>query len=71
MTKLGWVVIFPGQESSVTKMLFSKTLVHDYRIYVIWMYLASRLNTQTGMKKYMMNSKNNLGAMMKGGMKQI
>ena len=29
-TKLGWVVIFPGQETSVTKILFSKTSVHDY-----------------------------------------
>ena len=29
-TKLGWVVIFPGQETSVTKMLFPKTSVHDY-----------------------------------------
>ena len=30
LTKLGWVVIFPGQENSITKMLFPKTLVHDY-----------------------------------------
>ena len=30
LTKLGWVVISPGQETSVTKMLFSKTSVHDY-----------------------------------------
>ena len=71
LTKHGWVVIFPGQETSVTKMLFSKTLVHDYRIYVIWMYLVSRMNTQTGMEKYTMNSKDNLGAVMKGGLKQI
>ena len=30
LTKLGWLVISPGQETSVTKMLFSKTSVHDY-----------------------------------------
>ena len=30
LTKLGWAVISPGQETSVTKMLFSKTSVHDY-----------------------------------------
>ena len=30
MTKLGWVVISPAQETSVTKVLFSKTSVHDY-----------------------------------------
>ena len=30
LTKPGWVVIFHGQETSVTKMLFSKTSVHDY-----------------------------------------
>ena len=30
LTKLGWVVISPGQETSVTKMLFHKTSVHDY-----------------------------------------
>ena len=30
LTKLGWVVISPEQETSVTKMLFSKTSVHDY-----------------------------------------
>ena len=31
LTKLGWVVISPEQETSVTKMLFSKTSVHDYK----------------------------------------
>ena len=30
LTKVGWVVISPGQETSVTKMLLSKTSVHDY-----------------------------------------
>ena len=30
LTKLGWVVVSSGQETSVTKMLFSKTSVHDY-----------------------------------------
>ena len=30
MTRLGWVVISPGQESSLTSM-FSKTSVHDYK----------------------------------------
>ena len=30
LTKLGWVVILPVQETSVTKMLFSKTSIHDY-----------------------------------------
>ena len=29
MIKLGWIVIYPGQETFVTKMLFSKTSVHD------------------------------------------
>ena len=27
---LGWVVISPGRESSMTNMMFSKTLAHDY-----------------------------------------
>ena len=30
LTKLGWVVISPGQETSVAKMLFHKTSVYDY-----------------------------------------
>ena len=30
LTKLGWVVISPRQETSVTEKLFPKTLVHDY-----------------------------------------
>ena len=30
LTKLEWVAISPGQETSVTEMLFSKTSVHDY-----------------------------------------
>ena len=30
MTKLGWVVISPGQGTFVTEMLFSKTSVHGY-----------------------------------------
>ena len=30
LTKSGWVVISHGQETFVTKMLFSKTSVHDY-----------------------------------------
>ena len=30
LTKLGWVVISPGQESGVTNMMFSKTSAHDY-----------------------------------------
>ena len=62
---------FAGQETSVTKMLFYKPQSMTMRIHVIWMYLVSRMNTQKGMEKYTMNSKNNLGAVMKGGMKQI
>ena len=30
LTRLGWVVVFPGQESGLTNMMFSKTSVHDY-----------------------------------------
>ena len=30
LTKLGWVIIFPGQDTSITKLVFSKTSVHDY-----------------------------------------
>ena len=30
LTKLGWVVISPGQDSSLTNMMFSKTSVDDY-----------------------------------------
>ena len=30
LTRPGWVVISPGQESGMTNMMFSKTLVHDY-----------------------------------------
>ena len=30
MSKLGWVIVSPGQETGVTNMLFSKTSLHDY-----------------------------------------
>ena len=30
LTRLGWVVISPGQESGLTNMMFSKTSVHNY-----------------------------------------
>ena len=30
LTRLGWVVIFPGQESGLTNMMLSKNSVHDY-----------------------------------------
>ena len=30
LTRLGWVVISPGQESGLTNMMFSKTSIHDY-----------------------------------------
>ena len=30
LTKLGWVVISPGQDSSLTNMMLSKTSVDDY-----------------------------------------
>ena len=38
LTKLGWVVIFPGQETPVTKMLFLKPRSMTMIIYVTWMY---------------------------------
>ena len=38
LTKLGWVVISPGQVTSVTKMLFLKSRSMTMIIYVIWMY---------------------------------
>ena len=30
LTKLGWVVVSPGNNSEVTNLLFSKTSLHDY-----------------------------------------
>ena len=30
LTRLGWVMIFPSQESDLTNMMFSKTSVYDY-----------------------------------------
>ena len=30
LTKFGWVIASPGEETGVTNMLFSKTLLHDY-----------------------------------------
>ena len=30
LTRLGWGVIFPGEKSGLTNMMFSKTSVHDY-----------------------------------------
>ena len=30
LTKLGWVVVSPGNSSEVTNLLFSKTSLHDY-----------------------------------------
>ena len=29
LTKFGWVIVSPGQETGVTNMLFSKTSSHD------------------------------------------
>ena len=30
LTRLGWVVIFPDQESGLTNMMFCKNSVHNY-----------------------------------------
>ena len=30
LTKLGWVIVSPGHENSVTNLMFLKTFVHDY-----------------------------------------
>ena len=30
LTKFGWFIFFPGQETGVTDMLFSKKSLHDY-----------------------------------------
>ena len=30
LTKFGWVIVSPGQETGVTNILFSKTSSHDY-----------------------------------------
>ena len=30
LTKFGWVIVSPGQETGITNMLFSKTSLHDY-----------------------------------------
>ena len=30
LTKFVWVIVFPGQETRVTNMLFFKTSLHDY-----------------------------------------
>ena len=30
LTKLGWIIVSPGQVTGVTNMLFSKTSLHDY-----------------------------------------
>ena len=30
LTKFEWVIVFHGQETGVTNMLFSKTSLHDY-----------------------------------------
>ena len=71
LTKLGWVVISQGKKPPLQKCCFLKPQSMTMRIHVIWMCLVSRMNTQKGMEKYMMNSKNNLGAVIKGGMKPI
>ena len=71
LTKLGWVVISPGQETSITKMLFSKTAIHDYENLCNLDVVGIKDEHTKGMEKYTMNSKNNLGAVMKGGTKQI
>ena len=70
LTKLGWVVISPGQETSVTKMLFSKTSVHDCENLCSLDVLGVKDEHTKRDGKYMTNSKNNLGAKMKCGMKQ-
>ena len=31
LTKVGWVIVSPGQETGITNMLFSKTFLHDYQ----------------------------------------
>ena len=70
LTKLGWVVISPGEETSVTKMLFSKTSVHDCENLCSLDVLGVKDEHTKRDGKYMTNSKNNLGAKMKCGMKQ-
>ena len=60
LTKLGWAVISPGQETSVTKMLFSKTSVHDYENLCNLDVLGAKDEHTKRDGKYMMNSKNNL-----------
>ena len=60
LTKLGWVVISPGQETSVTKILFSKTSVHDYENLCNLDVLGAKDEHTKRDRKYMMNSKNNL-----------
>ena len=30
LTKFGWVIVSPGEETGVTNMFFSKTSLHDY-----------------------------------------
>ena len=30
LTKFGWVIVSPGEETEVTNMFFSKTSLHDY-----------------------------------------
>ena len=32
LTRLGWVVVFPGQQSGLTNIMFSKTSVHVKKI---------------------------------------
>ena len=36
LTKFGWVIVSPGQETGVTNMLFSKTSSHDYEKLCSW-----------------------------------
>lgn len=36
LTKLSWVINFPGRENYVTKLMTPKTSVHDYKICGGW-----------------------------------
>ena len=30
LTKLGWIILLPGKENSLSNILFTKTSLHDY-----------------------------------------
>ena len=66
LTKIGWVVISPGQENTVINMLYSKTTVHDYKNLCSLNILGIEKNHKKGNKAVHVEFQKQLGWPLEG-----